>query len=91
MDDVREQLGKIVRQATHHRRLIVFVDDLERCRPPRAVDIREAATQLLGHPQVVTVLVGDMNAIAAAAAIKYADLEGKYMPDGEPAADEAVL
>lgn len=88
MNDVREQLGKIVRQATHHRRLIVFVDDLERCRPPRAVDICEAATQLLGHPQVVTVLVGDMNAIAAAAAIKYADLEGKYMPDGEPAADE---
>jgi hypothetical protein len=90
MAEVREQLGKLISQVTHHRRLVIFVDDLERCRPPRAVEVCEVATQLLDHPQVVTVLLADMRAIAAAAAIKYAALEGRYEPavDGdEPASD----
>lgn len=82
MSEVKEQVGKIVRQATSgNRRLVIFVDDLERCKPPRAVEVCEVASQLLGHPNVVTVLVADMSAIAAAAAIKYADLEGKYVAE----------
>jgi KAP family P-loop domain len=90
MAEVREQLGKLIAQVTHRRRLVIFVDDLERCRPPRAVEVCEVATQLLDHPQVVTVLLADMRAIAAAAAIKYAALEGRYEPTGdgdEPAGD----
>lgn len=61
---------------------MIFVDDLERCRPPRAVEVCEVASQLLGHPNVVTVLIADMATIAISAEIKYARLEeiGTSMP-----------
>lgn len=93
MAEVRSQLGRIVQQATGRkgRRLVVFVDDLERCRPPRAVDVCEAASQLFGHPNVVTILIADMNAIAASAAVKYADLEGKYSADAATYGSSAGL
>lgn len=80
MLQVRDQLGKLIRQSARRRRLVIFVDDLERCRPPRAVEVCEVASQLLGHTNVVTVLIADMNVIAASAGIKYAKLEGKYLP-----------
>jgi hypothetical protein len=87
MHQVAEQLGQLIRQATHQRRrwlviprrerrFVIFVDDLERCRPPRAIEVCEVASQLLGHSQVVTVLVADMSAVAASAQTKYAALEG---------------
>src|SRR5262249_37349273 len=69
------------------RRFIIFVDDLERCRPPRAVEVCEVASQLLDHRSVITVLVGDMEAIALSAAIKYRSLE---LP-GTDQADSDVL
>jgi hypothetical protein len=76
IDLVRDQLGKLIHQATHgERRFIIFVDDLERCRPPRAVEVCEVASQLLNHKDVVTVLVADMQTIARSAAIKYRELE----------------
>jgi hypothetical protein len=76
MNSVRDQLGSLVRSATRkNRRFIIFVDDLERCRPPRAVEVCEVASQLLDHRGVITVLVGDMEAIALSAAIKYQALE----------------
>ncbi len=58
---VREQLGELLAQVTHGRRFVIFVDDLERCRPPSPLDVCETAGQLLAHPQVVTVLLADMS------------------------------
>jgi len=76
MESVREQLGWLIRQATRgHRRFVIFVDDLERCRPPRAVEVCEVASQLLNHVDTVTIFVADMEAIAMSAAIKYRALE----------------
>ena len=88
MGSVRDQLGKLIRGATRgHRRFIIFVDDLERCRPPRAVEICEVASQLLDHEGVVTVLVGDMETIAMSAAIKYRSLE---LPSTDQQASEEL-
>ena len=42
---------------------------------PRAVEVCEVVSQLIGHPDVVTVLIGDMDTIALSAEIKYAALE----------------
>jgi hypothetical protein len=76
MRDVSDQLGRLIRQALRgKRRLIIFVDNLERCRPPRAVEVCEVVSQLIGHKNVVTVLIGDMDTIALSAEIKYAALE----------------
>jgi len=77
MNAVSSQLASLVRQATRgSRRLVIFVDDLERCRPPRAVEVCEVASQLLGHRDVVTVLVADMAMIAQSAHMKYAQVDG---------------
>ena len=76
IDSVSKQLGGLIASATRgNRRFVVFVEDLERCRPPRAVDVCEVVSQLLDHDDVVTVLVGDMDTIARSAAIKYRALE----------------
>jgi hypothetical protein len=76
MADASGQLGHLIKQALRgNRRLIIFVDNLERCRPPRAVEVCEVVSQLIGHPDVVTVLIGDMDTIALSAEIKYAALE----------------
>lgn len=76
MSDVRSQLGRLIRQALHGGRLIVFVDDLERCKPERAIEVCEVANQLLSHEGVVTVLIADMQAIARAADASYPDVSG---------------
>jgi hypothetical protein len=93
MQDVKRQLRQLIEQATHvrrqwfvfprpARRFVIFVDDLERCQPPRAVEVCEVASQLLGHPNVVTVLIADMATIAASAESKYADLERVSSDEG---------
>ena len=81
LNRVQEQLGALIRQATPRgSRFVIFVDDLERCRPPRAVDLLEIANQMLGHEGVVTVIMADMPAVAACAEIKYKTLAERYNP-----------
>jgi hypothetical protein len=95
MGQINAQLGQLMDQATrapsrwyqmperrNPRRFVIFVDDLERCRPPGAVDICDAAAQLLGHPNVVTVLMADMSKVAASAAVMHAPLENQGHGDG---------
>ena len=91
MQDASRQLGRLIKQALRgKRRLIIFVDNLERCRPPRAVEVCEVVSQLIGHPDVITVLIGDMDTIALSAEIKYAALESVVLAKpGTPAAARA--
>jgi hypothetical protein len=94
MQDASRQLRRLIAQALRgKRRLMIFVDNLERCRPPRAVEVCEVVSQLIAHPEVVTVLIGDMDTIALSAEIKYAALEsiaqgttGTQGPGGTPGA-----
>jgi KAP family P-loop domain len=75
--EVRNQLGRIMRQAQRRgrsgseRRVVIFVDDLERCPADKALDMCEVVSQLLGHPDVVTVLVADLDLLETAAAARY--------------------
>lgn len=81
MDRVRSQLAKLIRQATPPgSRFVVFIDDLERCRPPRSVDVLEVVNQLLSHEGMVTVIMADMPAVAAAVEVKYENLAKIYEP-----------
>ncbi|HEY3092548.1 MAG TPA: P-loop NTPase fold protein [Vicinamibacterales bacterium] len=74
-------LGRLIEQATWRgNRFVVFIDDIERCKPPRSIDVLDAANQLLDHPQVIVVLLGDMSAVAAAAQLKYTDLAETLVP-----------
>jgi hypothetical protein len=73
---VRSQLGELVHQATDtgrsRRRLVIFVDDLERCTASRAVEVCEKAHQLFGHRDVAVVLIADVGSLAASAKVKHA-------------------
>jgi KAP family P-loop domain len=69
------EVAKFSARFRGRRRLILVVDDLERCRPPRGVEVCEVASQLLGHSDVMAILVADMSTLAASAEIKYSQLE----------------
>lgn len=93
MTEVSAQLGQLIREAQdgvrrawrkpERPRFVVIVDDLERCQPPKAVDMCEVAAQLLDHPDVITVLVGDQRIIAASAEIKYRDAVDQFSREAD--------
>lgn len=78
---VERELHKLIDQAIPEgRRLIIFVDDLERCRKTGPVDLLETINQLLDHPKVVTVILADIHTVAASADLKYEDFSKRYNP-----------
>lgn len=93
MADVGAQFAKLVRSATRgRRRLVIFVDDLDRCPPERAVQICETASLLLAVPDVVTVLIGDLVALRSYARHRFsaANVAGQASGHaaGRPADDD---
>ena len=85
MDQVRNQLGDRIRKSTpENGRFVLFIDDLERCRPPRSVDLLEAVNQLLDHENLVIVIMADVPAVAANVEIKYAALASRHNPAPAP-------
>ncbi|MEE9465961.1 MAG: P-loop NTPase fold protein [Candidatus Neomarinimicrobiota bacterium] len=76
---VSEQIGTLIKQATWRgNRFIIFVDDLERCRPPKAVEVLETAMQLFCHDNVIIVFTADMAVVAAHIDIKYEKLARRH-------------
>jgi hypothetical protein len=83
LEEVRADLGRLIHQATRrdaeqHSRLVVFIDDLERCLPARSIEVCETVSSLLSHEDVVVVLIGDIQTLATAAEAKYRDLAPRY-------------
>jgi GH25 family lysozyme M1 (1,4-beta-N-acetylmuramidase) len=66
--------------------LIVFIDDLDRCAPPKPTEIIEAINILLSAEHCVFILGMDARAVAASIEAKYKDLE-EYLVDNEPGED----
>ncbi len=93
MTEVAAQLGELIREAQdgvrriwaarERPRFVVVIDDLERCQPPKAVDMCEVAAQLLDHPGVITILVGDLRVIAVSAELKYKDAADRFSADAD--------
>jgi hypothetical protein len=79
--EVRGQLGKVINQAQRRRggrarqRIVIFVDDLERCPGNKALDICEVITQLLSHNDLVTVLIADLDLLESAAEARYRPID----------------
>jgi len=61
-------------------KFVVFIDDLERCRDTRTIDVLEVVNQLLCFEPVVTVIIADIPAVATCAEIKYEKLAERYDP-----------
>lgn len=78
LGEVKKVLARITKRATkrtwwgfEERWLVVVVDDVDRCPPGIALDICTAGSQLLSLPNVVVVLLADMQVIGAEAAVRY--------------------
>ena len=56
------------------RKLVVFIDDLDRCEPPKAADIIEAINLFLDSEGCVFILGMDSTAVIASIETKYDDL-----------------
>lgn len=81
MASAEKQLRKLISQATWRgNRFVIFVDDIERCKPPRSIDVLDAISQLLSQKGMVVVLLGDMSAAAASAQLKYKDIAKIFIP-----------
>jgi hypothetical protein len=66
--------GRLIKQATPTgSKFVIFIDDLDRCKPPRGADVLEAVNQLLDHSGVVVVVMSDMQVVARSVEIKYKD------------------
>ena len=63
------------------RRVVLFVDDLDRCRPEHAVQACETMTQLLDHRRLVTVVLADLPALTASAEVVFSDLAERTRDD----------
>ena len=86
MTDVKAQFGRLIRHATHCGRLVIIIDDLERCESDRALEVCQVASQVLAHPRVVTIVLADMEPIARSAGERYA----ASMPSDESADAEEI-
>ena len=86
MTEVKHQFGRLIQHATHKGRLVIIVDDLERCGSDRALDVCQVASQLLAQPGVVTILLADMEPIARSAGARYAE----SMPSDIPVDPEEI-
>jgi hypothetical protein len=87
MSDVASQFAKLVRTATGgNRRLVIFVDDLDRCQPERALQMCDLASLLLAVPGVVTVLLGDLVSLRSYAAHHFATSDSA---NGSRSSDDA--
>lgn len=54
--------------------MVIFIDDLDRCEPPKSADVIAAINLLLDCKGCIFVLGMDMRAVAASVEIKYQDL-----------------
>lgn len=84
MSDVKQQLGTLIHDATRDGRLVIVIDDLDRCDSVRALEVCRVASQLLAQEGVVTILLADMSPIAASAAARFS-----MAIDADPAAERA--
>lgn len=87
LEQFQKEFGELVRRFVLGRgegtgRLVVFVDDLDRCLPEKAVSVLEAIKLFLDVPGVVFVLGLDREVIARAVERRYREVEMETSGEG---------
>ena len=75
LDDFRRQFEDLSAGILNHGRVVVFIDDLDRCLPDKAVEVLEAVKLFLDVPGFVFVLGVDRTVIAEGIRVRYRDYE----------------
>lgn len=80
LDDFRLQFEQISREHIEPRgRLVIFVDDLDRCLPEAAVEVLEAIKLFLDVPGIVFVLGVDQSVLEEGIRVRYGQRYGREM------------
>jgi tetratricopeptide (TPR) repeat protein len=81
IDQFQTEFAKLVKEHFGTRRLIVFVDDLDRCLPEKALDVLEAVKLFLDVEGCVFVLALDSQIVARGIRVKYRELANELAID----------
>jgi formylglycine-generating enzyme required for sulfatase activity len=83
LEQFQDRFSKLVKTHIAPKRLVVFVDDLDRCLPAKAIEVLESIKLFLDAEHCVFVLGLDQEVIARGIEMKYKELGAKQ--DGESA------
>jgi formylglycine-generating enzyme required for sulfatase activity len=84
LEQFQDKFKLLVESRVKPGRLVVFVDDLDRCLPEKAIQVLEAIKLFLDVPDCVFVLGLDKDVIARGIEIKYRELGQKNDGEGKP-------
>ena len=83
LDQFHADFGKIVDAYIGERRVYVFIDDVDRCEVPTAVDLMQALNLMTAcAPKLIFIIGMDREKVAAGIAAKYAPLLRYMNPSG---------
>lgn len=84
LEQFQDKFKILIQQFIAPNRLVVFVDDLDRCLPEKAIQVLEAIKLFLDVQDCVFVLGIDQDVIARGIEMKYKDVKDKKDTDGKP-------
>lgn len=83
LEQFQEKFKGLVQEHVHPNRLVVFVDDLDRCLPEKAIEVLEAIKLFLDAENCIFVLGLDQEVIARGIEMKYKEFGAKQDGDGQ--------
>lgn len=89
LEQFQEKFAKLVKTHVAPKRLVVFVDDLDRCLPEKAIEVLEAIKLFLDVENCVFVLGLDQEVIARGIEMKYKEFGAKQ--DGDSAQQKFTI
>lgn len=77
VDDFKEELAKVAAQGEESRPLVVFVDELDRCRPTFALDVLEKVKHIFDIPSIFFVFAVHKSELAKIVKSAYGEIDGE--------------
>jgi hypothetical protein len=73
-----------LREAMQFRRIVLYIDDLDRCEPSKVVEVLQAVNMLLSFRLFVVIVAVDARWLSRSLETKYRELFGSVENDGPP-------
>lgn len=83
LEQFQDKFATLVQSYATPNRLVVFVDDLDRCMPEKAIEVLEAIKLFLDATNCIFVLGLDQEVIARGIEVKYKELGAKQDDDSQ--------
>jgi len=84
LEQFQDKFATLIKSYISPKRLVVFVDDLDRCLPEKAIQVLEAIKLFLDVKDCVFVLGIDQEVIARGIEMKYKEFKDRKDVDGQP-------